>query len=51
MREEDENYESEYESTRRPRSRGAVVVMAVLALGIIAVIIWTVVMKKTTYTS
>ncbi len=51
MRETDENYESEYETTRRPRSRGAVVVMAVLALGIIGVIIWTVVMKKTTYTS
>ena len=51
MRETDENYESEYESTRRPRSRGAVVVMAVLALGIIGIIIWTMVMKKTTYTS
>ena len=51
MRETDENYENEYETTRRPRSWGAVVVMAVLALGIIGVIIWTAVMKKTTYTS
>ena len=51
MRETDENYESEYETTRRPRSRGAIVVMAVLAIGIIALIIWTVIMRKSTYTS
>ena len=51
MRDRDNDYTSEYEGPERRRSRGAIVVMVLLGLAIIAVIVYTYILKKTTYTS
>ncbi len=51
MREYDDDYTNEYEEPYKRRSRGAIVVMILLGLAIIAVIAYTYVLKKTTYTT
>ena len=51
MRDRDNDYTSEYEEPEKRRSRGAIVVMILLGVAIIAVIAYTYILKKTTYTS
>ncbi len=51
MREYDDDYTNEYEVSYKRRSRGAIVVMIVLGLAIVAVIAYTYILKKTTYTT
>ena len=51
MRNQDNDYTSEYDEAPSRRSRGAIVVMIVLGLAIVAVIVYTYILKKTTYTS